>query len=269
VHEVTAFPQELLHFLGGNDRVRTIRQGPVCLYRRDSLLIMVAGDPQGRRQIRAEVLGRQWAHRSQIPVPKIMAANVDDGWAVGEWVPVVPPSGSDYVYSAMAVADRIAKAPLETRPDAATWKGRRADIVARAVRMAGAGVNIPAFRAYRAAAASLPRDHMAHGDFYTGNVLRLDGAVTVIDWEFLGPAPRFTDHLRLWSTLRSAQDREYALAQIRAQSRGYEQQVNTLGMWLSYRLLAQVVSAPRRDRRHDDLRFARRLVREARAHFGG
>ena len=69
---------------------------------------------------------------------------------------------------------------------AAHGGGRKAAAV-RLSRIVRSPLSPGEFQAARKAAATLPRDTLAHGDYVLHNILfdRSAGAVTVIDWEYL------------------------------------------------------------------------------------
>ena len=100
---------------------------------------------------------------------------------------------------------------------------------------------------------------MAHGDFYPGNVLgAADGRVLVVDWEYVGHAPRHTDLARLWSVLPAVDDREQVLAELlRDADATGGRRVGALLLWHALRLWGENLSAPRRDRNAITLAHAR------------
>ena len=124
------------------------------------------------------------------------------------------------------------------------------------------------FRRTRAAAATLPRDTLAHGDFVLHNIL-FDAArstVTVIDWEFLRYAPRHFDLLLLWPRLAASEDRAIVLEEVLRTTRD-RRAVGVLHHWLSVRLLADLVTkTPRRQWARERVEEAVRRVAEARSH---
>ena len=124
--------------------------------------------------------------------------------------------------------------------------------------MAVGGVNVRRWLTARQAAEELPKDGMAHGDFYFRNVLDTTSGVQVVDWEFAGPAPHFTDHLRFWSTLKSDEDADLALSLIlRNRSSEERNAIGILGRWLAYRLLGENITVRRRFQNPADLTHAR------------
>ncbi|MGH8992948.1 MAG: phosphotransferase, partial [Acidimicrobiia bacterium] len=127
-------------------------------------------------------------------------------------------------------------------PAPAHGGGRKAG-AQRLYRIVRSPLNPAEFKATRAAAASLPRDTLAHGDFVLHNIL-FDSArasVTVIDWEFLNYHPAGFDLCVLWPRLPEAPDRELVLdaALAAAPDRGA---LAVLHHWLAVRYLADLVT---------------------------
>ena len=103
---------------------------------------------------------------------------------------------------------------------------------------------------------------MAHGDYHLGNLLRRDdGGLVVVDWEFLAPAPRGTDVLRLWSTLPGADARAAVLAAaLDGLGPDERHRLGVLGRWLALRALAEAAGEPERADRRADLPRARAVL---------
>jgi aminoglycoside phosphotransferase (APT) family kinase protein len=123
------------------------------------------------------------------------------------------------------------------------------------------------FRAARAAAAGLPRDTLAHGDYVLHNILfdASKASVTVIDWEFLTRGPAHQDLLMLWPRLEEAEDRALVLEEVERTTKD-RRAAGILHHWLAVRLLADLVTkfAPAEwDRARIEATVDR--VREARA----
>ena len=262
-----SIPSAAARILGSECRLELVRCGDVDYYRDTSHILMVATTDEGLRRLRSEAEGRAWAITVGVSVPEVLAVDQEHGWLISPWIEAHEPEGPQYVRSGLAGADAISKGALVRPATASTWRARRRDLAVRVTRMAFAGVNLQDFRARRAAAMSLPNSSMAHGDYYVGNVLRGAEQVFVVDWEFWGPAPKYTDHLRFWSTLRRREDRELAMDLISSAAGSQRRSLATLAIWLAYRLLAQNASAPPRQRNMGDLEHARRVVREAEDRF--
>lgn len=243
---------------------------PLRSFRSQESVFTVAIAAAGRDQILLETSCRDWAVRQGIGVPRVRRSDAGGGWMLADYVTVSEPEGSPYVSAALDIADRISAGPppLLPRP-ASEWSGNRRDALRRSIRVAVGGLPPLRYRRARAAAAALEDRCLNHGDFYRRNVLHAgSGEVLVVDWEFIGPAPRFTDHLRLWSTLRRPQDRDEAWQRITTGlSRGRRQHVAVLAEYLVLRLLGENLAAPSEERNPDDLAHARSLVRALPAHL--
>jgi hypothetical protein len=234
----------------------------------EDTVLTVAVDDEGRRQNLLEVACRTWAGAHGVGCPAVLATAPDGGWLHAERVRAGRPEGTAYVHAALDAADRVAAAPLPDLPAAASsWRPARAQRLASAARGALGGLDVPRFLRARTAAAGLADRSTGHGDYYRRNVLHVPGAgVSVVDWEFVGEAPRWSDHVRFWSTLRRAEDRREAWGRT-SEAAGPEGRAHlrTLAGWLGLRLLAENLAAPRHQRDAEDLAHARVLAREARA----
>ncbi|NHA66594.1 phosphotransferase [Phycicoccus flavus] len=250
------------------DGLREVRKpGPPRPVRRwtgDTVLLDLATSAEGRRLVAAEVAGRRWAAEAGVPVPAVLAVGAGDGWMLTARAPGVSCRGAGAVRAALAAADAVAacRAPLPTVP-ASTWRGDQRTLVARVARSAVGGLPLRRFRAARAAAAALTDQAPGHGDLYRRNVLADGDRVSVVDWEFLSTHPRWTDHVRLWSTLTDPADRAVAVAHLEAvvpaAAHGH---LAVLVRHLSLRLLAENLAAPPAERNSDDVDHARRVVPE-------
>lgn len=233
----------------------------------EDTVLTVAVDDEGRRQNLVEAACRAWAGPRGVDGPTVIAASADGHWLHAERVRAATPEGPDYVHAALATADRIATLePPELSVAPSQWRPARSARVLSAARGALGGLDVPRFLRSRRAAAALTDHTTCHGDFYRRNVLHVAGTgVSVVDWEFVGRAPRWTDHVRFWSTLRRSEDRQEAWARIsETVEPGGEAHLRTLTEWLCYRLLAENLAAPRPQRDADDLAHARTLVAESR-----
>lgn len=238
---------------------------PLRSFRSADRVFTVALSAAGRDRLLVEQQCRRWATDHDIPVPAVRAAAADGTWLVADHITVGPPQGSPYVVEALRIADRISSCPLPrlTR-SAAVWRGPRRTLPARLIRQTRGGLSLPRLRRARAAARDLTDRAPAHGDYYRRNVLAdRAGGVSVVDWEFIGSAPRFTDHLRLWSTLRDDADRKTAWAVITADlDEPRRHHVAVLGEYLVLRLLGENLAAPDHQRDPADLAHARLMVSE-------
>lgn len=236
------------------------------------LLIEVALDIDGRRRLACEVAGRRWAASIGVSTPEVVAADRDGAWLVSR-LGVRPRLTTQDVEAALELADRIAA--QRRGPDlggrSSTW---RAPVSTRARRWArtATGISPLRFRAARAAYDALPDRAAAHGDLYHRNLLRGSGGsgLEVVDWEFAGTAPRFTDHVRLWNVLPDEALRAHAISCLLAGRSGAERaQIGVVATWLSQRLVAENLAAPLPLRNAGDLAHARRVAPEARALVDG
>ena len=236
----------------------------------DSVLT-VAVDADGRRQNLVEAACRAWASPHGVGCPAVLASAPDGAWLHAERVRAGRPEGEAYVHAALDAADRVAALPPPVLPAApSSWRPDRAQRLLSAARGTLGGLDVPRFLRARRAAGELTARSTSHGDYYRRNVLHVPGSgVSVVDWEFVGEAPRWTDHVRFWSTLRRAEDRREAWARTSATARAAgpesEAHLRVLAGWLGLRLLAENLAAPRHQRDADDLAHARVLAREARA----
>lgn len=232
---------------------------------------------EGKRLIAIEVQARRWATGIGLPTPKVLDHAPDYSWMIATWQETRDPVGSDYVRGALRIADTIMAADLPALSVAASeWSGDSANKWQRIYWLTSAGLPLLAWLRARRMAGRLTDFRTAHGDYYRRNVLATSteapkgfpptGGVSIVDWEFLGAAPAFTDHLRLWSTLREPSDRALALDLIFADaSRESWKHLCILAEWLGLRLLAENLSAPKNQRNAKDLAHARIVAREARA----
>ena len=207
--------------------------------------IHIAHDERTRTRIREESERLAWAARNGIPVPAVV--NVTPDWlvttrAVNDGVT----SGRPYVEGAIRSARAIGAAPEPPpnlrAPVAAHGGGRRAGLV-RLSRIVRSPLPPGEFRAVRAAAASLRRDTLAHGDYVLHNILfdASKAAVTIIDWEFLTRAPAHQDLLMLWPRLTEADDRALVLEEVERTTTD-RRAAGVLHHWLAVRLLADLVT---------------------------
>lgn len=233
----------------------------------EGLVLTTCDDPDGLRLMKLELAGRRWAQSIGLPGPQVIAAASDDSWMLATWVAAAAPGGPEYVRAALAGADLISAQPLpEFDVPATQWKGDSSDKLARIARLIIGRMPILAFRKAKIAADELTDARTAHGDYYFRNCMWTGSEISVIDWEFLGSAPAYTDHLRFWSTLKSPQDRALAMKILLADAdEATAAHIRILAQWLALRLLAENLSAPSSQRDSDDLAHARIVTKEARA----
>lgn len=265
IEEVIA---EVTAVLGERPSLVTTRPGQPWVGLTTDCAIHIAHDDRTRGRIRDEADRLGWAARNGIPVPAVVEQRGD--WlattrAVNDGVT----SGRAYVEAAIGAAGAIAAAveepPSLRAPLAAHGGGRWAGVV-RLSRIVRSPLSPPEFRGARAAAATLPRDTLAHGDYVLHNILfdTSKGSVTIIDWEFLTRAPAHQDLLMLWPRLEEADDRALVLEEVERTTKD-RRAAGVLHHWLAVRLLADLVTkfAPADwDRRRIDATVER--VREAR-----
>jgi hypothetical protein len=240
---------------------------PLTRYRCDGVVVEVAVGEAGRRRLRVEASGRAWADKHGIPTVPVLDTEPDGAWLLSAWVDPCAAEGPDYVRGAIEVADRIAATPEppDVELDASSWRAPRRTVVTRAVRNITGGVPLRLWLAARRQARSVPHPRaVAHGDFYPRNVLWARSGIHVVDWEYVGWAPRHTDLLRLWSILRRRDDRDRVISSVLADADDQERaRVGSLLLWLSLRLLGENLSAARANRNAADLAHARAMVPEA------
>jgi Phosphotransferase enzyme family len=230
--------------------------------------IHIAYDEVTRSRIVEEAARLRWAARQGIPVPEVRDSRpewlvtqraVDDG-ATG---------GRRYVEAAVAAAQAISRAaepPPSVRGPLPSHGGGRWAGMVRLGRILRSPLSPTEFRRARAAAAALPQQALAHGDFVLHNILfdGSRGSVTVIDWEFLRYAPAHYDLLLLWPRLAAEEDRAVVMEAVLSTTQD-RRSVGVLHHWLSIRLLADLVTkTPPRAWAEDRVDEAVRRVAEAR-----
>ena len=242
IEEVIA---EVAAVLGERPSLVTTRPGQPWVGLTAECAIHIAHDDRTRARIRDEADRLAWAARNGIPVPAVVEQRGD--WlattrAVNDGVT----SGRAYVEAAIGAAGAIAGAveepPSLRAPLAAHGGGRWAGVV-RLSRIVRSPLSPAEFRAARAAAATLPRDTLAHGDYVLHNILfdASKSSVTVIDWEFLTRAPAHQDLLMLWPRLEDADDRALVLEEVERTTKD-RRAAGVLHHWLAVRLLADLVT---------------------------
>jgi hypothetical protein len=231
--------------------------------------IYIGYDARTRARIREEGERLSWASRQGIPVPEVtelapdwlITARVRNDGATG---------GRRYLEAALAAADAVAGAaelPPSVRGRPPAHGGGRWAGAVRLGRILRSPLDPREFRAARTAAAQLPRDTLAHGDFIPHNILFDGGAGTVhvIDWEFLNYLPAQSDLLLLWPRLPEEEDRHFVLEEALRRSRD-RRALGVLHHWLAMRRLADLVTkVPHRDWHRDRIAEARQRLAEARA----
>lgn len=193
-----------------------------------------------------------------VAVPAVLAAAEDGSWLLGRQAAPVGGASVQVVREAVALALAVAAGTLPVLEPVRTWRAPRRTAVPRAARLVRARMPMRAFLSARAAAAALPDDAVAHGDFHLGNLLELDGRLVVVDWEYLAPAPVGTDALRLWATLEDPQRREEVRVLLHdAVPPSAHGGLEVLARWLALRSLAEAASEPVPAEREAALRRAR------------
>jgi aminoglycoside phosphotransferase len=242
IEEVIA---EVTSVVGERPQLVTTRPGQPWVGLTTDCAIHIAHDDRTRDRIREEAERLAWAARNGIPVPVVVDQR--EGWlvtsrAVNDGVT----NGRAYTEAAIAAARAIAAAPEPPpslrAPVAAHGGGRRAGLV-RLSRIVRSPLSPGEFRAARAAAAGLPRDTLAHGDYVLHNILfdASKASVTVIDWEFLTRGPAHQDLLMLWPRLAEADDRALVLEEVERTTKD-RRAAGILHHWLAVRLLADLVT---------------------------
>lgn len=256
--------------LGEQPRVVTTRPGQPRVGLTSECAIHIAYDDRTRARIREEADRLRWAARCGIPVPEVRDERPE--WlittrAVNDEVT----SGKAYVDAAVAAAQAIAGAaerPPSVRGPAPAHGGGRKAGAERLYRILRSPLSPAEFKSARAAAASLPPDTLAHGDFVLHNILfdTSRSTVTVIDWEFLNYKAAGFDLCLLWPRLLEPEDRERVLdaALAAAPDRAA---LGVLHHWLAVRYLADLVTRfPRPQWSRGRIGQAEQRLAEARAH---
>lgn len=232
-----------------------------------SLVAYLAIDRHAGERLALEAARLAWAARAGVPVPTIVDFDSQRRWLVVTRAPDDDILGPRYVDAALAAATTLSQAtePLPAGAPRDRRAGRRS-LLARMARMTGSPLNLMEFTRVRAEAAEFPRDTTVHGDFHQGNVLSDGGtAVTVVDFEFVGPGSAGSDIADLWTDLPDVHDRERLLEGGLAAMPGREEQLLTLLHWSTLRHLADLVSGvPRRNWDRPQIDQARGRVAEIR-----
>jgi hypothetical protein len=256
--------------LGEQPRVLTTRPGQPTVGLTAQCAIHIAYDDRTRARIREEAERLEWAARCGIPVPEIRDQRPE--WLItARAVNDEVHSGKAYVEAAVAAARAIATAPEpppSVRGPAPAHGGGRKAGAQRLYRIVRSPLSPAEFKATRAAAAALPRDTLAHGDYVLHNILfdRAHDRVTVIDWEFLNYHPAGFDLCVLWPRLPEAEDRERVLDAALAATPD-RAALAVLHHWLAVRYLADLVTRlPPPEWSRDRISEAVRRLDEARAH---
>ena len=242
IEEVIA---EVTLVVGERPQFVTTRPGQPWVGLTTDCAIHIAHDERTRSRIREEAERLGWAARNGIPVPRVIDQR--EQWLVtSRAVNDQVTSGRPYVEAAIDAARAIAAAseppPSLRAPVAAHGGGKKAGLI-RASRIVRSPLSPAEFRAARAAAAALPRDTLAHGDYVLHNILfdRAKGTVTIIDWEFLTRAPAHRDLLMLWARLEQPDDRALIIEEVERMTKD-RRAAGVLHHWLAIRLLADLVT---------------------------
>lgn len=232
-------------FLGESPRVVTTRPGQPVVGLTAQCAVHIAYDDATRSRIGQEAERLAWAARQGIPVPEVV--DVRPEWlvtrrAVNDEVT----SGAAYVAAAIRAARTISSAPEpppSLRAPVAAHGGGRREGAQRLYRVVRSPLSPAEFRTVRAAAARLPRDTLAHGDYVLHNVLfdRSAGTVTIIDWEYLTYAPPQFDLCMLWPRLTEAADRAQLAGELLSAAPD-RAALGVLHHWLAVRHLADLVT---------------------------
>lgn len=237
-------------------------------WRTEGLIIDVATSEDGCRRLRLEAGGRTWAEHNGVATPRLLDADPDGGWIVGPWVDARPSGGSSYVAACVATAALIASRPElpSVAADATSWRAAPHVRALRIARTLAGGVPPHLWLAARHQVESIEHPmEIAHGDFYPANLLRSAAdEVLVVDWEYVGRAPRHTDLVRLWSVLHDPEDRARVLEVLLHDADTAERRrVGALVLWQALHLWGENLSAARRHRDAVTLSHARAVVSEA------
>lgn len=243
----------------------------------DDVIVVRAEDADDQRRNRLEVYGRRWAAEQGVPVPRIIDHKPDGSLLVSEHVRSRPAEGTEYIEAALDIAARITAASPPKLPEATTsWRNpNRRATVQRGLELLVAGISPATFLHARRAAADLPPDSPSHRDFHVHNVLLTearpgveDPIISVIDFEYLGFAPRHADAIRLITTVGSHVDAAHGLdLLLRGTARHGWPAFAVQLRWLGLRQLAELVTADdvpatERARAQERWLLSRRWVRE-------
>jgi len=243
----------------------------------DDVIVVRAASTEERRRNRLEVYGRRWAAAQGVPVPRVLDHSPDGGLLVSEHVCARPAEGAEYIEAALDVGARIAAGSPPRLPEATTsWRNpNRRATAQRALKLLAAGISPATFVQARRAASELPSDTPSHRDFHVHNVLLTDvrsvhdaPPVSVIDFEYLGFAPRHADAIRLITTVGSPVDAEHGVDLLLRRTPRPEWPALAVQLhWLGLRQFAELVTADdepasERDRARKRWHQARRWVRE-------
>jgi hypothetical protein len=209
------------------------------------VVVEVALTERGLADLRLERQARQWAADRGIRTPAVL--EYGPTWMAGEVWPTGPATGAVFVAEAVRAADHISAEPA---PDwmcagPGRWRAPARGRLRRVVRLAQSGVPLAEFARARRVAADLPLTVTAHGDYHPGNLLfdTASGQLAVIDWTHAGPAPRYTDLLRLWGQAPSDEDSEALASTVLATVTDDERVgVGALWHWLALRQLAEYLT---------------------------
>jgi len=247
------------------------RSAPIRRLRCDTgtgsgLLIELAASEAGSRQLRNEASGRRWAAAAGVRTPAVVGHDPAGGWLVGE---AAAPAVRDvaYVDAVLEQAELIGAAAVAPPPshDTRSWESSPLTRVARASLVAAGGLSVPLFLRSRRAYHALAFDRPVHGDFYYLNVLRDPrGRATVVDWEYLGWGPRFSDALRMWASLPERHLRDHLVDRLLEQcsTPRARAQLGVVARWMVVRQIGENLSSLRH-RSRESLAHARSMLPEA------
>lgn len=238
---------------------------PVERWRCADLVLEDALTSDGSRLLQLEVAGRHWARSIGIPAPDVVHHDPKGGVLVSRWLTARSCRGKEPTLAALAVADQICGSELPpSSPEPSTWRGKRLTSVPRVARLVLGAMPVHHYLKQREAYNSLHNRAAAHGDYYRRNVLlHGSGDLSIVDWEHLSLYPRWTDHVRLWSTLTESTDRQLVLEHLNENVPSWDQRhLSVVMKYLTCRLLGENLAAPNRYRNADDLAHARRMIEE-------
>ncbi len=248
---------------------------PVRRFVLGHVMLEVATDHHGQLRLARETWGRRWADEQGIPTVPLHGAANDGSWLISKWFPPLPthgpaadwPDWDSYLNAAHRITISIAASDTPpAAPPAPLWRSPRSKRVARAARGVLAGVPPRLWWATRRAATVLPTVPVAHGDFYYRN-LPWDTSSRcgyAVDWEYLGPGPRYGDALRFWSVLPHRPQRDDWLQRVLSTSPGdHHHDIALLALWYALRRVGENVKAPREHRSSADTAHAWSVLPEA------
>jgi Phosphotransferase enzyme family len=247
--------ERLEHIRAGLARALAEREAIVVdAWREGSRVYVVAESPRGflfARQLEGpdarRLLDHETAIRAQVETagplrtPPVLARG--PSWMVEKGISGEPWRGPRAMDVVAAAAERIAGLQLPSLRT--TWRPLRS--LKRRFRLIASGT-IPVRELMTAnrvfSDLSLP-NVSAHGDFHPGNVMLLDEAAWVVDWELSGPFPAGYDLMQFWAGVEDPADRRrlFELA-VEVLGSGHRRELLRLRYVVVVRTIANILTTP-------------------------